>query len=223
MGGGTNKVFLDLADGSVLSSSLRALQKSSRIDAVYTVVRPEDMEHVTREIESAGASKAVGRLVQGGEERFHSVLNGVEAMAAGGPPEYVLIHDGARPFLTTDMIRTTIEAAERAGAAVIGHPMVDTAKEVEEGEPYPRSLRTLDRTRIWQVQTPQTFRFSLILNAYREWDDSQGVPTDDTALVEALGKPVFLVPGPRYNIKITTEADLRIARAMVTEGIWQPS
>jgi 2-C-methyl-D-erythritol 4-phosphate cytidylyltransferase len=222
MGGGANKVFLELASGSVISYPLRALQSSSRIEAVFTAARSRDRDRMALEIEQCEASKAAGRIVDGGKERYHSVLSGLEAMASGSPPDIVLIHDGARPFLTREMIRASIDAAVRYGAAVIGHPMVDTAKEVDGGEPCPRAARTLDRGRLWQVQTPQTFQFPLILEAYRAWDESKGIPTDDTALVEAMGRSVHLVPGPRYNLKITTDADLRVARAMVTEGIWKP-
>lgn len=220
MGGRENKVFLPLGPGSVLSYSLRALENSSHVIAIHTVVREEDQERLQAEIDHWQVRKAADRIVVGGEERFHSVKNGLEAMAAGDPPEVVLIHDGARPFLDRHLIRISVEAASAFGAVVVGHPMVDTAKETDGSGENPLAVRTLDRSVLWQVQTPQAFQFPLILAAYRAWDESSGVPTDDAAVAEAAGHKVRLVPGHRYNIKITTDLDLRVARAMVEGRIW---
>jgi len=223
MGRSGNKVLLPLGDASILAYSLRAFEASPAVSVVYTAVRSGEEEQVAMEIDRVGAIKARGRILQGGEERFHSVRNGLEAMAAETPPEVVVIHDAARPFVNQELIETSVEVALRCGAAVAGHPMVDTAKETDGAEPHPRVVHTPERSLLWQVQTPQTFRFPLILSAYRAWDESRGVPTDDAAVVEAAGHEVRLVPGPRYNLKVTTEHDLAVARALVAGKVWSPS
>jgi 2-C-methyl-D-erythritol 4-phosphate cytidylyltransferase len=220
MGGAENKVFLPLGELSVIAHSLRAFESSAHIDAVYVAVRPGDEERMAAEIDRCTITKAKGNILLGGEKRFHSVRNGLEAMAEEQPPELVLIHDGARPFLDEALIRDSMGAASRFGGAVVGYPMVDTAKEVGGGKSNPIVLRTLDRSVLWQVQTPQAFRFTLILAAYRGWNESQGVPTDDAAVAEAAGHEVRLVPGHRYNLKITTDLDLQVARAFLERGIW---
>lgn len=220
MGSSENKVLLPLGESSVLSYSLRALEHSPQIGAVYVAIRRGDEPLIKAEIDRWSAGKAKGRIVLGGEERFHSVRNGLEAMAAAEPPDFVLIHDGARPFLDQDLIRTSVEAAAEFGAAVVGHPMADTAKETDGAGHKPLVVRTLSRCLLWQVQTPQVFRFSLIVEAYRGWDQSRGIPTDDAAVAEAAGHQVRLVPGHRYNLKITTDLDLRVARALAEQRIW---
>lgn len=222
MGGEGNKVFLSLGPGSVISFPLRMLNSSPLIRALFTAIRPEDENQMAEEIDGCAAAKARARMVIGGRERFHSVRNGLEAIATAGPPDLVLIHDGARPFLDHRLIEASAGAASRFGAAVVGHPMVDTAKETDGGGPNPIALRAPERGNLWQVQTPQAFRFHLILDAYRRWDESGQTPTDDATVAEAAGHPVRLVPGHPYNIKITTQMDLEVARALVAQGVWTP-
>ena len=151
------------------------------------------------------------RVVNGGDTRFHSVLNGLSAIDDEDNEALVAVHDGVRPFVSHAVIEACFEAASRDGAAVPVTSVVETVRELTaDGHSV-----TVDRSRYRLVQTPQTFRLRLLRDAYRQaYRDSF---TDDASVVEALGHPVTLVDGNRENIKITTPYDLRIAEAILNE------
>ena len=141
-------------------------------------------------------------LIAGGAERQDSVFNGLRKL----PPDcdWVLIHDGVRPFASRDLLQNTWEAAQKIGAAIAALPASDTIKRARAGE----VLETLQREEIWLVQTPQVFRRDVILRAYREARRQGCSGTDDAYFVERLGLPVAVVSGERSNIKVTTREDL---------------
>ena len=124
----------------------------------------------------------------------------------------MVIHDGARPLVTTAMIRACIEAAWRDGAAILAVPVTDTIKRVHDG----RIVETPDRAALWAAQTPQAFQWTLLHDAFA-WSDTRGAPptTDEASLIEAYGQPVCVVRGDRTNIKITEPDDLIVARALL--------
>lgn len=162
--------------------------------------------------------------VAGGSERSHSVRAGLAACGDGPPQEPVLVHDGARPLVTEELVRACLlGVAAGADAAIAAAPMTDTVKEaVREADDagptgLPRVARTLDRSRLWAVQTPQVFRRDALQGALAEPDEVLAAATDDASLVEAAGGDVRLVPAPRSNLKITVPEDLDLAELLLAK------
>jgi 2-C-methyl-D-erythritol 4-phosphate cytidylyltransferase len=154
------------------------------------------------------------QLQAGGATRQESVRRGLELLGRGD--EIVAIHDGARPFVTAALIDCCIGAARNKGAVVAGLPAQDTIKRVAR-DGWVET--TLDRATLWQIQTPQAFQRELITAAH-QWAATEGVEaTDDAALVERRGSRVFVLPGERTNCKITFADDLRLAEAMIQQGL----
>lgn len=210
------KQYLLLKDKPVLFYALDALQKSP-VEAVVLVVGEGEEEYCRNEIIEAYGFSKVKTIVQGGKERYHSVYNGLQALE---DCDYVLIHDAARPFLTKEIIERCIQGAKDYDACVAGMPVKDTIKLADEEH---NIESTPDRSRVWIVQTPQAFRFSLIKEAYsklaamEEAGESPEIRvTDDAMVVEYfLQKKVHLVEGSYENIKITTPEDMRVAEAFL--------
>ena len=148
--------------------------------------------------------------VPGGEQRSHSVR---AALAAATGDDVVVVHDAARPLVTPELVRACLDALGDADAAIAAAPVTDTIKECADG----RVVRTLDRSRLWAVQTPQVFRRVALQRALDQGDDAIGAATDDASLVEAMGGTVRVVPAPRDNLKVTTELDLRVAEMLLAE------
>ncbi len=214
-----NKVYLPLGDRCIVSYSLCAFQNSPLVEAVYCVVRAGENRRMEEEIERWKIGKAENRIVVGGEHRFHSVLNGLEAIVAiEQPPDVVMIHDGARPFFDPAYVEPLVKAARERGAAVVGYPAVDTLQVSHDGETV---SETPPRHTLWQVQTPQAFRYPLILRAYRRWDTVHGFPTDDATVARDAGHDIHLIKTPSYNIKITDARDFLIARALIEAGVFK--
>jgi 2-C-methyl-D-erythritol 4-phosphate cytidylyltransferase len=148
--------------------------------------------------------------VEGGSERSHSVR---AALAAASGDEVVVVHDAARPLVTVALVEACLAALGDADAAIAAAPVTDTIKECADG----RVVRTLDRSRLWAVQTPQVFRRAALQRALDQDHDAIGAATDDASLVEAMGGTVHVVPAPRENLKVTTELDLRVAEMLLRE------
>ena len=146
--------------------------------------------------------------VPGGEQRSHSVRAALHHTLAGDP---VLVHDAARPLVTPEIVRACLEGLGAADAAIAAAPVTDTIKEGEGG----RVVRTLDRSRLWAIQTPQVFRRDVLERALAQPDAVLAAATDDASLVEAMGGTVRLVECPPENLKVTTPSDLRIAEALL--------
>lgn len=213
MGSRIQKQFLDLGGYPVLYYSLKTFEES-QVSQVILVTGEQEIEFCRREIvERYGFSK-IKAVVVGGAERYHSVYQGLKQVSASS--DIVLIHDGARPFVDTDMIDRTIRAAEEFQACAAGMPSKDTVKIADENG---FAASTPERSRVWMVQTPQAFSRALIWNAYQAMmeDESlqQGV-TDDAMVVERLtGVPVRLVEGSYENMKVTTPEDMEVAAAIL--------
>jgi 2-C-methyl-D-erythritol 4-phosphate cytidylyltransferase len=148
--------------------------------------------------------------VPGGSERSHSVR---AALAAASDDDVVVVHDAARPLLTPELVRACLDALGDADAAIAAAPVTDTIKECADG----RVVRTLDRSRLWAVQTPQVFRRAALQRALDQDHEALGAATDDASLVEAMGGTVHVVPAPRENLKVTTALDLRVADLLLRE------
>ncbi|WP_026912857.1 IspD/TarI family cytidylyltransferase [Patulibacter minatonensis] len=166
--------------------------------------------------------------VPGGAERSHSVRAGLRAAGDGPPQEPVLVHDGARPMVTVDLVRACLlGVAAGADAAIAAAAVTDTVKSAraphgappEPGDPVglPRVDRTIDRSLLWSIQTPQVFRRGILAAAMDRPDVELAAATDDASLVEAAGGDVRLVPAPRTNLKVTVPEDLHLAGLLLRE------
>ena len=204
------KQYLPLIEKPVIYYSLMAFQNSP-VDEIILVSGANDIEYCRKEIvERYGLSK-VTRIVAGGKERYDSVYEGLCVTDA----EYVLIHDGARPVLTSDLIDRMIQGVENTGACIAAMPVKDTIKLSDE---HKQVASTPDRKHLWMVQTPQCFARTLLEESYEilkcKQKAGENVPdiTDDAMIVEyATGKKITLVEGAYTNLKITTPEDLAVA------------
>ncbi|MGN0132416.1 MAG: 2-C-methyl-D-erythritol 4-phosphate cytidylyltransferase [Lachnospiraceae bacterium] len=220
MGSDVAKQYLLLCGRPVLYYTLRNFEDSI-VDEVILVTGKEQIEYCKKEIVEAYGFQKVTQIVAGGKERYHSVAMGLCAAAQSGTPcDYVLIHDGARPFVTPGMIEKGIEAVQKYDACVVGMPVKDTIKISDENG---FAVDTPKRNLVWQVQTPQIFAFPLIKSAYDKLIEEEGkllaqgvVVTDDAMVMELFSaKRVKLIEGSYENIKITTPEDLEIAECFL--------
>lgn len=210
------KQYLLIQDKPVLYYSLKAFQDSP-VEEVVLVVGAGEEEYCQKEIVDKYGFTKVRAIVAGGKERYHSVFHGLQAVREA---DYVLIHDGARPFLTQEIINRCVEGAKEYRACVAGMPVKDTIK-LADSEGNIES--TPERSRVWMIQTPQSFEYSLIKDAYTTLieQENKGIKTsipvtDDAMVVEYfLNQKVHLVYGSYENIKITTPEDMRIAEAFL--------
>ncbi len=211
MGGSENKQFLQLLGKPLLYYSLAAFEKASSVSGIVVVRRP-DYAKPAEEIVATHGFKKVVAFADGGEERQNSVWNGLNACPAG--TRIVAVHDGARPLVTPELIEATIQCARVHGTGIASTKVVDTVKEADEQK---RVLRTVDRTSLWSVQTPQTAQFELLRDGYAKVFALQMVVTDEAAAVKTLGHEVHLVEWPYLNFKITHPPDLIVAEALLRE------
>lgn len=208
MNSSVRKQYLELAGKPVLYYSLKAFEQSM-VTEIVLVVGVGEIEYCTQEIIKKYGIQKVTAIVEGGKERYHSVYEGLKAVKDA---EYVLIHDGARPFVDVDMIARSIECAKSFRACVVGMPVKDTIKIVGiDGF----AEETPERKTLWQIQTPQTFEYPLILDAYQKVIAAgDNTVTDDAMVLErAAGIAVRVIEGGYRNIKITTPEDLVTAEA----------
>jgi 2-C-methyl-D-erythritol 4-phosphate cytidylyltransferase len=207
------KTYLSLAGKPILIHTLEVFEKVPEVHEVLVVVHPEDLEFCQEEILAPHPLKKVLRVVPGGKERQDSVYNALKILKKEAEAlEVILVHDGVRPLVTPILVGQVVAAARRHGAAILGIPCQDTLKRVSSRKEV---LDTVDRRELWQVQTPQGFRATLLWQAYQEAMSRGFYATDEAALVEALGKPVMMVPGSPLNLKITTRDDLKMAEAFL--------
>jgi 2-C-methyl-D-erythritol 4-phosphate cytidylyltransferase len=202
MGPKIDKLFFEVAGRPVVAHTWRRFADAAEIDEIVVVVR-EGMQSAFKELAAQYKLKKPFRLVAGGAERQDSVWNGLEAISPSA--KIVAIQDGARPCTSLALITATIAAARETGAAVAAQPVTDTIKESADGSLI---TRTLDRSRLWAVQTPQAFKVDVIRRALEEVRKTGLLVTDDTAACELIGQPVKLVIGATPNPKVTVPADL---------------
>jgi 2-C-methyl-D-erythritol 4-phosphate cytidylyltransferase len=202
MGPGVDKLFLEAAGRPVVAHTWQRFNDAGCIGEIVIVVR-DGMQSAFSELAQQCGFKKPYRLVVGGQERQDSVANGLRALSDA--VEVVAIQDGARPCTSVGLIQATIAAARETGAAVAAMPVTDTIKESGNGQ---FAERTVDRSRLWAVQTPQTFRVEVIRRALAEVQRRGLHVTDDTAACELISQPVRLVAGSSPNPKVTVPADL---------------
>lgn len=213
MGAALNKQYLQLGGRSILARTLEIFERHPAVSSVIPIIPADEIDYFKGEILPGIGMTKLGGIVAGGKERQDSVRNAMLKLQRIGTPDdaVVLVHDGVRPLFNPALITTLVEVARLKGAAVVGVPVKDTIKEVEAG----RIVATPLRSRLWQVQTPQAFRFELLFRAYQQAAQDGFSGTDDASLVERLGAEVAMVEGDYRNIKITTPEDLLIAEALL--------
>ena len=199
--GGQDKLWLPLGDLPLLGHTLAALAAVAEIDQLVVVSSPDGLRRLAN-LRARQPWCVVNTLVEGGTERPDSVYAGLLAL---NRCDLVLVHDGARPLVTPELVRLGLAAAREHGAAVPALPVVDTIKTVD-AEGY--VVATPDRATLRAVQTPQVFRYDLLLEAYEAAGPARSGCTDDAMLLERLGLPVATFPGDPRNIKVSTPADL---------------
>ncbi len=201
-----SKTLIKINSKPLIVYSLITLSKHPYIRDIIVVVNALNKKGIAKAIRDY-AIKKVKAIVLGGKERQDSVQMGLKA--ADRHTDLVLIHDAVRPFIDKSIVSSAITEAKRSGAAITGVPVKATIKEA--GSNY-IVARTLNRNKLWEIQTPQVFKRNLILGAYKKY--AKLPATDDSMLVEKLGVKVKVVEGSYFNIKITTPEDLVIAEAI---------
>ena len=209
MGAGMDKLWLEIAGRPVIAHTWRQFNDAECVDEIIMVVRDGMQPHFKKLAEKFHFQKTF-RLVAGGVERQDSVWNGLNALSPES--EIVAIQDAARPCTRAELIAATISAARETGAAVAAQPVTDTIKETGDGEMI---SRTVDRAKLWSVQTPQTFRVEVIRRALAAACEKKMLLTDDTAACELIGQPVRLVKSASPNPKVTVPADLPFIESLL--------
>ena len=209
MAGPQPKQFLALDGVPILVHSLRAFAAVQRVTAIYVAVRRPEIERVRAQVAEYGFADRV-RVVEGGDNRQESVSHALAALAAD-PDDIVLVHDAVRPLIDPATIDRTIDAVLLHGAAIVGLPAVDTIKQVERTAHGALITSTIPREFVVLAQTPQGFRYGLLLSAFAEATADGFVGTDEASVVERAGHPVAVVHGSQVNLKITQSGDLELA------------
>lgn len=205
-----NKQYIEVCGIPILARTLKTFDDANCIDEIILVVHCDDILYCREKIIDTNNYKKIKCVVTGGETRQDSVFNGLKEVAQDS--DVVLIHDGARPFIDEESIVRCIEAAKQFGAATVAVPVKDTIKSADS-EGFVNS--TLDRSTLWSIQTPQAFRYNIIMESHEQALKDGYIGTDDTVLAERLGYRTKLVMGTYNNIKITTKEDLIFAESIV--------
>ncbi len=207
MGAGTDKAFLSLVNKPIVAWSLLAFERCSEIDRIILVVRKDQLVASKAVVQMFGISK-LQVIVPGGAKRQDSVQAGLAACDID--TRYVVIHDGARPCITSEMVSEIVAAVKRSSAVTFGRKITDTVKRVEKGSTV---AKTEDRDKLWSVQTPQAFQIRLLKAAYKALGKKE--VTDDCHAVELMGESVKIIESRLPNFKITTVEDLQVAGALL--------
>ncbi len=209
MGGGTNKIFLELGGEPILIRTLKTFSRSPRINFLIVVVSENEVDAVEKLLNSTDDLKPY-TIVVGGSERQYSIANGLKFLPDDA--EIVLVHDAARPLISLNVIEDVIDAAEKFGGAIAAVPEKNTIKfiDAENFVTY-----TPPRSKLVEVQTPQGFRRELLIKAYEQAAQDKFLGTDDSSLVERIGDKIKIVKSDYRNLKITTPEDLKIAESLI--------
>jgi len=203
-----SKPFIEIKKRPILYYTLRVMEKYPLIKNIILVTKKTDIKKALKLIRN-GNLKKIKKIIGGGRTRRLSVEEGLKFIDSD--TDLVLIHDAVRPFIYKEMLQKIILTAERFGAAVLGVPLKSTIKSVKKNLFV---KETLNRSKIWEIQTPQVFKRDLLFNAYKKF---KGDFLDDSQVVEKLGVKVKVIRGDYFNIKITTPEDLVFARAILSK------
>lgn len=216
MGASKNKVLLNLQRKPIVFYAINNFEKSKDIDSIIVVCREEEQKYF-HSIISRHKIKKVIAVISGGKERQDSGFNAVEFLDKkltrdNKKNSILLFHNGANPFVSQEEIKASIQATKKVGASVVAHPTKDTIKRVGENNIIEE---TLDRSCLWNMQTPQTIKFILAKKAFLSAKKDNFYGTDDVSLVERIGGKVQVVLASQYNFKITTPIDLELAKVIL--------
>ena len=203
-----NKLLENIGEIPVIIHTLRAVSSVEMIDDIIICASGELFDKITNLISEYKIPK-IQKVILGGKTRQESVFNGIKSI--NNKVDFVLIHDGARPFIQKKTVESVIKLALDKGAAIVAVPTKDTIKKVDKNSG--KIVQTLNRSELWNVQTPQVFKYEDILKAHTEFKG--GDFTDDSAIVEKIGISVFVTLGGYENIKITTPEDIQIAQSII--------
>lgn len=206
-----NKQFLKLQNKEVIAHTIDKFYNNENIGEIIVVVREDEAEFFKINIIEKYGYKNI-KIAFGGSERQDSVYNGLKMVDENC--KIVLIHDGARPFVNNETIDSAIESAKENKCVIVGVPVKDTIKVIDENN---NVCDTPDRSTLWSIQTPQVFDFSLIMKAHEKAREDNYYGTDDSILVEYFGQKVKVVEGSYNNIKITTPEDLKIGEEILRD------
>ena len=214
MGTQTAKQYLELQGKPILVYALEVFEQSAVVDDILLMTDKDHVEYCKKEICEKYGIKKVSAVAPGRKERYESVWKALCILKERGQSGFVMIHDGARPFITDEILKRVYEQVQVQKACVVGMPVKDTIKLINKEKQIKESP---DRSLVWQAQTPQAFELSLIVEAFeRQLKEDCSHITDDAMVVEKqMGVPVYMVEGSYNNIKITTPEDLVIARAFL--------
>lgn len=201
--GKSNKLLEKIGEKEVIKYTVEAFEKSNVDEIIIcaNVAIIDDLKKILNDCKKV-------RIIEGGASRQESVFNGIRACEC----DYVLIHDAARPMITTDLINTAIDEVVFKNALTVATKTIDTIKEVVDG----KIVKTIDRSKLYNTQTPQAFRYDLIREAHEKLSGQNF--TDDAGMLEALGQTVYILNGSYKNIKITTQNDIDIAKIYLAES-----
>ncbi len=213
MGKDIKKQFLKLNGKEIIVYTIEKFEQCNEVDEIIIVTTEETIPFLWEIVKREGFQKVVA-IVKGGTERQHSVYAGICAVSE--KTDFVIVHDGVRPFVAIEDISKTIEIAKQKGACVLGVKTKDTIKICDEEN---KIIQTPKRDFVWCIQTPQVFKKSLLLKAFEKANKTGFVGTDESVLIEQMGFDVFVEEGHYDNIKITTAEDMMIAEAFVKKQI----
>lgn len=206
---GFDKLTAPLAGKPLLIHSLAAFENCDAVKTIMLVCKAERIPEFTALARAEKISK-LEKVLPGGDERRHSVWNGLRAARADC--EIIAVHDAARPLITPAQITLCIEAAAVHGAASLAEPATDT---LQRADAFHRIVESIDRSGLWKMQTPQVFRREILMDAYKKIIDRDLRVTDETSAVFADKKGVFLVENRDWNIKVTTPRDLEVVEFLL--------
>lgn len=209
--GAVPKQYRPIGEKPLLAWTIERFEQTSCIDAIHLVVSPGDEKYASEAIVERHNLTKVRKVVAGGATRFDSILCGLRSLPESA--DLVFIHDGVRPFVTSEEIERVGKEAGTFDAAILAVKQTETLKRVESGF----VIATLDREKIYAAQTPQVFKYVAIISAYIQALEQKRTYTDDAAVCEAFGISVRVVEGNASNIKITTPADLELAKKLLTD------
>ena len=210
MGSKINKQFIAIGGKPILAHTIEKFEKSRYIDEIILVAKEEEIEYCRKEIIRKYKFNKVSNIIRGGKERQDSVYNGI--LALNEISNIILTHDGARPFVKIENIEDGIKGAVDYGACVIGVPVKDTIKIVEEENNIDNTPK---RSLLWATQTPQCFLKNVLIDGYEKAIEVGYLGTDDSSLVERIGYNVKMIMGSYENIKITTPEDIILAESLL--------
>ena len=214
MQAGMNKVLVELEGMPILVRTLARFSRCQAVDRLVVVVAAHEVDFVTDML--TGADREFGlkpwQVTAGGSERQYSVWNGIQAVQGAADDDIVLVHDAARPLVSEKTILETIRVAEAKGAAIAAVPAKNTIKLCNAAGEV---VETPERSRLWEVQTPQGFRRDILVKANQQAVAEGFLGTEDASLVERLGQKVHIVESDYRNIKLTTPEDMVIAKAFL--------